>query len=137
MNAVGGILGVCDLIAIPHRVGGTEDGRLEAMLRDYEDAGLGKIPKVLILNEIESLSSNLVVRFLSGRLRQEATLVESLKTFARERGLPVVSFCKSLDCQRLMLLGISPWEQHGKKTKMYKTLRICQDLSVVVAALGI
>jgi hypothetical protein len=137
MNAVGGILGTCDLIAIPHRVGGTEDGRLEAMLRDYEDAGLGKIPKVLILNEIESLSSNLVVRMLSGRLRQESTLVESLKTFARERGLPVVCVAKSLDCQRLMLLGVSPWEQHGKKTKMYKTLRICQDLSVVVAALGI
>jgi len=137
VNAVGGILEVCDLIAIPHRVGGTEDGRLEEMLRDYEDAGLGKIPKVLILNEIENLSSNLVVRFLSGRLRQEASLVENLKGFARERGLPVACVAKSLDCVRLMLLGISPWEFHGKKTKLYRTLRVCQDLSVVVAALGI
>jgi len=137
VNAVGGILGVCDLIAIPHRVGGTEDGRLEEMLRDYESAGLGKIPKVLILNEIESLSSNLVVRFLSGRLRQEASLAENLKGFAKERGLPVACVAKSLDCVRLMLLGISPWEHHGKKTKIYKTLRVCQDLSVVVAALGI
>ena len=137
VNAVGGILRTCDLIAIPHRVGGTEDGRLEAMLQDYEDAGLGEIPKVLVLNEIESLSSNLVVRILSGKLRQEGTLVENLKAFARERGLPVVSFCKSLDCQRLMLLGVSPWEHHGKKTKIYKTLRVCQDLSVLVAALGI
>jgi len=137
VNAVGGILETCDLIAIPHRVGGTEDGRLEAMLQDYESAGLGKIPKVLILNEIESLSSHLVVRFLSGRLRQESTLVENLKAFARERGLPVACVAKSLDCVRLMLLGLSPWEHHGKKTKIYKTLRVCQDLSVLVDALGI
>jgi len=137
VNAVGGILGTCDLVAIPHRVGGTEDGRLEAMLQDYKDAGFEKIPKVLILNEIESLSSNLVVRILSGKLRQEGTLIENLKEFARERGLPVVCFSKSLDCQRLMLLGVSPWEQARKKTKMYKSIKICQDLQVLVEALGI
>jgi len=137
VNAIGGILSTCDIIAIPHRVGGTEDGRLEEMLQDYQDAGLGKIPKVLVLNEIESFISNLVVRILSDQLRQEATLVENLKAFAKEKGLPVVCFSKSRDCQRLMLLGISPWEQARKKTQMYRSMKICQDLQVLVDALGI
>jgi len=135
VNAVGGILRTCDLIAIPNRVGGTEFDRLEEMFSDYDAAGLGEIPKILILNEIESRPSNLIQRWFGGG---DQTLHQNLLAFAKSKNLPVVEISASLDYKRLMLEAVSPWEWHKKsKIKKYQSPKLFREIQILFDALGI